>query len=115
MSRVDRGNGWKQLFWAIFKRSRNAIVLVDGDRRLVEVNGAFLQLLGYTRSEVIGRRAGDFVAGGPMLTPNEWRATIARGEFAFETELVRKDGTRVSVQYAGHPEVMTGRQYVLFV
>jgi DNA-binding NarL/FixJ family response regulator len=72
-------------------------------------------LLGYARSEVIGHPAWDFVAGGPVLTVSDWLATVARGEFTGEAELIRKDGGRVSVQYAAHPEVMTGRQYVLFV
>jgi PAS domain S-box-containing protein len=115
MSRVGRGNGWEQLFWTVFKRSRNAIALLDDDRRLVEVNGAFLQLLGYARSELVGHPAWELVAGGPLLTQDEWRATLARGEFAGEAEFVRKDGRRISVQYAAHPEVMTGRQYLLFV
>jgi PAS domain S-box-containing protein len=116
MSRAGRGNGWENLFWTVFKRSRNAIVLVDGsDRRLVEVNGASLNLLGYTRNELVGHPIWEFVAGDPPVPPDEWQATLAREEFLGEAELARKDGGRVSVQYAAHVEVMTGQQYVLFV
>jgi PAS domain-containing protein len=35
------------LFWAAFRRCRNGMILVDDDRRCVEVNDAFVQLLGY--------------------------------------------------------------------
>jgi DNA-binding CsgD family transcriptional regulator len=55
------------------------------------------------------------VAGGPQLTEREWQETIARGEFNGETDLVRADGTTVTVQYAGHTELVTGERRVLFV
>ena len=41
-----RGSGWASLFWQAFRRSRNAMVLLDEQRRHVDVNGAYLQLLG---------------------------------------------------------------------
>jgi PAS domain-containing protein len=57
-------SGWEGLFWEAFKRSRNAMVLADSRRCVVEVNGAFLGLLGYRRSELVGRPIYEFVAGG---------------------------------------------------
>jgi len=44
------------------------MVLLDDERRLVEVNGAHLQLLGRRRSELIGRHAWEFVVDGPLVT-----------------------------------------------
>ena len=35
---------WATLFWTAFKRSHNAMALVDERRRCVEVNGAFLRV-----------------------------------------------------------------------
>jgi PAS domain S-box-containing protein len=112
---MARQEGWPALFWTAFKGSRNAMVLLDEDRLQLEVNGAYLKLLGYPRDELVGRPVWDFVAGGPQLAEREWRATIATGEFSGEAALVRADGTTVTVQYAGHTEVVTGQQRVLFV
>jgi PAS domain S-box-containing protein len=107
--------GWAALFQNAFKQSRNAMVLLDEQRRHVDVNGAYVKLSGYPRNELIGREVGDFIEGGPRLSQRRWLATIARGEFTGEAALVRADNTTVTVQYAGHAEVVTGHRRVLFV
>jgi PAS domain S-box-containing protein len=91
------------------------MVLLDEQRRHVDVNGAYVKLSGYPRNELIGREVGDFIEGGPRLSQRRWLATIARGEFTGEAALVRADNTTVTVQYAGHAEVVTGHRRVLFV
>ncbi len=112
---MARPAGWPALFWTAFKGSQNAMVLLDERRHHVEVNGAYVELLGYPRDELIGRPVYEFVDGGPLLTAGEWRATIARREFNGETGLLCADGSTVTVQYAGHTEVVTGERRVLFV
>ena len=112
---MARQEGWPALFWTAFKGSRNAMVLLDERRRHIEVNAAYVKLLGYARDELLGRPVFELVRDGPLLTAEEWRATIARREFGGETELVCADGSTVTVQYAGHTEVVTGERRVLFV
>jgi PAS domain S-box-containing protein len=108
-------SGWSGLFWNAFRQSKNAMVLVDAQRRHVEVNGAYLQLLGYRRSDLIGRPVHEFVADGPVASAREWRAWLRSKQFSGVAELVRADGGRVTVEFAGHPEIVTGRQLVLGV
>ena|SRR5437899_73846 len=112
---MSRQSGWSGLFWTAFKRSRNPMVLLDDQRRHVEVNGPYLELLGYRRKGLIGHPVYQFVAGGPLVSPREWQATLAKGEFTGTADLVRSDGRPVTVQYAAHTEVVTGRRLVLFV
>jgi len=107
--------GWGGLFQTAFKRSRNAMVLLDGRRRHVDVNGAYIGLLGYPRTALIDHPVYEFVAGGPLLSPEEWRRELAQGQFAGQADLVRSDGGTVTVQFAGHTEVVTGKSLVLFV
>lgn len=107
--------GWPALFWAAFKSSRNAMVLLDDRRRHVEVNGAYVKLLGYARDELIGRPIYELVERGLLLTAEEWRATNAQREFSGETGLVCADGRIATVQFAGYTEVVTGERRVLFV
>src|SRR3954462_4554828 len=112
---MARREGWAALFWSAFNDSRNAMVLLDEQRRPVEVNGAYLKLAGYARDEVIGRPVWEYVADGPRLTDRQWKRAIARSELSGEAGLVCADGTITTVQYAGHTEVITGGRLVLFV
>ena len=107
--------GWSALFWDAFTQSKNAMVLLDDERRHVEVNGAHLQLLGYPRSALLGLPIYDFVEDGPLVTRREWRSVLRTKQFTAVAPLIRGDGGRVTVEFAGHPEIVTGRQLVLFV
>ena len=42
-------DGWRSLFWAAFNLSANPMILLQRDRVLVDVNGAFLEAFGYAR------------------------------------------------------------------
>jgi PAS domain S-box-containing protein len=106
---------WSGLFRSAFRKSRNAMALVDHGRLLVDVNGAFVRLVGRSRDEVVGRPLGSLVVGGPRYTPAEWQAAMASGQFAGDAELVHADGSGVAVQWDASTEVVTGRQLVLFV
>lgn len=106
--------GLAGLFWAAFKRCRNGMILVDDERRCVEVNDAFVQLLGYKRRELIGRRYHEFAVKPPM--PNEaWRELVRGQDFYVTRELRRADGQHVAVELAGHRETVTGRDLILIV
>src|SRR3954453_19765659 len=107
--------GWAGLFQAAFTQSRNGMTLVDDQRRHVEVNGALLSLLHYRRVDLVGRPGREIVAGGPLVSQREWERLLRERRFSGEAGLLTSDGTVVAVQFGGTPEVITGRQLVLFV
>jgi len=115
MSRPGQGDGWQRFFWTLFKQSRNAIALLDDSRRPVEVNGAFLKLVRRKRADLVDSPVTDVMAGGPRLPLREWQAVVARGDWSGDADLVCGDGTLVAIEYAAHPEVVTGRRLVLIV
>lgn len=106
---------WSELFLAAFRQSRNAMTLVDSRRCNVDVNGAFLKLTGYTREELIGRHAYEFVVGGPLNSPEEWEVMISAGNFTGEAEILCADGNGVAVQWGVNVEVVTGHRLILVV
>jgi PAS domain S-box-containing protein len=106
---------WAQLFSTAFTQSRNAMVLLDDHRLHVDVNGAYLKLVGYPRDELIGKPVYRFVVGGPMASSAQWKAALHKHQFTGEVELVCADGGRVAVQWAATTEIVTGRRLVLFV
>src|SRR3954470_6750499 len=112
---MQRQSGWEGLFWSAFKRSKNAMVVLDDERLALEVNPAYLGMLGIRRDDVVGHPIYEFVVDGPRISQAEWRATIARDEFTGVLELARPDGEEITVQIAGHPETATGKQLVLVV
>ncbi|HEY4824279.1 MAG TPA: LuxR C-terminal-related transcriptional regulator [Solirubrobacteraceae bacterium] len=112
---AENRSGWSALFRDAFNQSRNAMVLLDDERRHVEVNGAYVQLLGYRPSELIGRPVYELRADHSAVSQQRWHTALLQKQFTGTIELVRADGGHVTAEYAGHPEVVTGRQLVLFV
>jgi PAS domain S-box-containing protein len=109
------GSGWSSLFWQAFKQSRNAMVLLDERSCYVEVNGAYLQLVDHRRRELLGRPAREFIRNGPLFTEEQWQQLLSQQHFTGSAELARDDGARIVVEFAGHPEVVTGKRLVLVV
>jgi PAS domain S-box-containing protein len=107
--------GWSALFWAAFRDSRNAMALVDEARWIVDVNGAFIRLLGWGRDELVGHHVREFVHGGPRLTAEEWAAALARQRFSGEAEMLRRLGGTLTVNWGATTEIVTGRRLVLIV
>ena len=115
MNTADVRSGWAGLFKSAFRQSRNPMVLVDSHRRLVDVNGAFLRLLGRSRDELIGRPFSTVVEGGPLLTEAQWAEDLAAGHFGGEVGLVCADGTVVRQHWDATAVTITGQQIVLGV
>ena len=112
---MERGSEWAELFSTAFTQSRNAMVLLDGTRRIVDANGAYEQLLRYPREEILEQPMYRFVVDGPLVSPEEWKAALDEGRFAGEAEMQAADGGIVAVQWAATTEIVTGRQLVLVV
>jgi PAS domain S-box-containing protein len=108
-------NGWSGFFETAFRQSRNAMVLVDDRRIQVDMNGAYLKLLGYPRGRLIGEPLYRFVAERSRLSGAEWAAALAVGRFTGEADIICADGSRAGVQWGAAVEVVTGRRLVLVV
>ena len=83
------------------------IYIWDFQGRIIDANDAFLDIVGYSREELMSGRL-----QYPALTPPEWnevseqaRAVVKTTGTArvFEKEYLRKDGTRVPIFSAGRP------------
>src|SRR6478609_8435297 len=115
MAATSARDGWPALFSAAFRQSSNAMALVDDRRRHVDVNGPYLNLMGYSRAALIGHPIFEIVANGPLATEDEWEAALRAGNFAGRAELVCADGATVSVDWGAHVVVATGHRLALLV
>jgi PAS domain S-box-containing protein len=108
-------DGWPALFSSAFRQSRNAMLLVDERRRVVDVNAACLRLVGDGRDALVGHPLWKLIVGGPLATESEWRDHLATRKFTGEATLHHADGSTVAVQWGATTEMVTGRRLVLFV
>jgi PAS domain S-box-containing protein len=108
-------DGWSRLFASAFQRSRNAMVLTDDHRVILDVNGAFVTLSGRRRDAVVGRRLWELVADGPLLSRAQWAEALAAGRTDGEARLRGDDGRVVAIQWAASVETVTGGRRVLLV
>ncbi len=115
IARMPHGNGWPALFEGAFRQSRNAMVLLDAEREILDVNAAMVGLVGRMPAQLLGRRVFEIVAGGPLASEAEWRTWLAAGRFTGEATLRHADGSDVAVQWAATTEIVTGRRLILVV
>ncbi|MFL5846384.1 MAG: LuxR C-terminal-related transcriptional regulator [Solirubrobacteraceae bacterium] len=108
--------GWESLFWTLFERSSNSILLLSEQRRIIEANQPWLTGLGYTRGSAIGRGIDEFIA------PREkgeswaaWRSFLATGEYSGRRTFVRSDGSETVCEFAARTATVGGRRLAVYV
>jgi PAS domain S-box-containing protein len=87
-----------------------------GPGRVLEVNGRACEMLGYTRAEFLAMNVG--AIDTPEMderAPAMAAELLAKGRIAFETEHVRKDGSRVPVEIRASIVDLDGDPTVLSV
>jgi PAS domain S-box-containing protein len=88
----------------LYDRTPLAYQSLDCNGSLIEINQTWLETLGYTREEVIGRDFGDFLHPDRQ---NHFKENFPRfkaiGEIlGIEFEMVKKDGSTVLISLYGH-------------
>jgi DNA-binding CsgD family transcriptional regulator len=91
------------------------MLLLDSRRHIVDLNGPSMKLFGYERRALMGRHIYEFRAGGPPASEPEWQAALRKPQFTGVADFRSADGGLVRVEFAGHPEIVTGHQLVLVV
>ena len=103
----------------LFARVPEAIVLLDTDDRVLQVNREFTKIFGYAQEEACGRLINELVVPEELSAEaDEYTRRGLRGE-SLELETVRKhkDGTRVHVSIISGPVSISGShvsEYVIY-
>lgn len=84
---------------ALFEYAPYGIVIVDREGRLLDANPGLCRMLGYTRDEIVGRDAADFVTPDVRadVEPALQRIREA-GDYLQEWQVRRKDGSEFSAE-----------------
>jgi PAS domain S-box-containing protein len=90
-----------------------AILVADDEMRYVAANATALELLGYSREELLRLRIPD-LASYPEAE-GEFEAMIAAGELVGRTVVTTKDGTRRSLRHRSSEIRIAGLEYYVAV
>src|SRR4051812_9894632 len=88
------GEAWSGEGDRVFQRSLNPTLMLDDERRYVDVNDAACSFLGLSRDEVLRRKVDDFLVPDVRSTLGDsWPKFLASGRHAGFFELVLPDGS----------------------
>jgi PAS domain S-box-containing protein len=99
---------------ALFREAPVAMHALDGERRVIDVNQRWLELLGYERGEVLGRPIADFYEAGHDATHEaRWRDLLARGELRqVERSFIAKSGAVIDTLVSVHLQLDAQQRFV---
>ncbi len=112
---VARGQLERVLQWenAAFEGSRDAIFITDTGARFIAVNQAACELTGYSRRELLGLRLRALRDRAELETQRANHARVMSGEeLLSEAQIVRKDGTKVAVEFNDRRILVGGEYYM---
>jgi diguanylate cyclase (GGDEF)-like protein/PAS domain S-box-containing protein len=103
-------------FEQLFSAAPEAIVVLDGNDRVVRVNHMFVEMFGYTAEEATGRTINE------LIVPEDLRAealamtqAVARGtQVSAEALRMRSDGSTFYASILGTPVVVHGNQVAVY-
>jgi PAS domain S-box-containing protein len=106
----------EEQYRAIFQASLDGLVLGDTDASIVDVNPAFLRMLGYERDDVMGPNGLRFIHESSRAACEAKFESVLAGEPAqMEAQGQRRDGSLFDVEVRGVPMRYRDRPHVLVI
>ena len=105
-----------ELYQTIIRSALDGFRLTDIEGRLLDVNDAYVEMSGYSRSELLTMRVSELEVGEsgeriPLRSPD----IVESGRNRHESKLRRKDGSFLSVDVAAHALPTRGGKVVAFL
>jgi PAS domain S-box-containing protein len=99
---------------ALFREAPIAMHALDSERRVIDVNQRWLELLGYERDEVLGRPIADFYLGGHDAAHEaRWRELLMRGDLRqVERSFIAKSGDIIDALVSVHLQLDAHQRFV---
>jgi len=100
-------------FKALFDNALDAMVIMDTEQVIVDVNPAACTLLRTTRDALLGRRTTELMAASqaPEMEPERWENFLREGSLRGEMRVVRADGTFADIEFSTTAHVVPNRHF----
>jgi PAS domain S-box-containing protein len=102
----------EEQYKAVFNGAADALVVRDAEARVVDVNPAFVQMMGYSREEIVGTTGWSFSGRSDFSSAIHARV-IAGESMHFDVSSRRKDGTPIELDVRAVPIRHLGRPHTL--
>ena len=102
----------QQEFDNLFRSSPEALVYLDENSNILNINPRFTELFGYTLKEIKGRNINDGMIHPPDKIEegkNLDKIALSKGYFSYETIRKKKDGTLIPVSISGSNILIDGQ------
>jgi PAS domain S-box-containing protein len=104
----------EEQYKAVFNGAADALVVRDEDGRVVDVNPAFLQMMGYSREDIVGFERWMFTTPDRAEHGRQIHGRVIAGEsMHFELTSQRKDGTPIELDVRAVPLRHRGKPHTL--
>jgi len=106
----------EERFRKIFNNTKDAIFIVNPDGSFADINEAACAMLGYTKEELLGKTVNDIVSPRQAeKLPESFIIKMAEEGLYFESENIRKDGTRIAVEVGNSMVEIGGEKKILAI
>jgi PAS domain S-box-containing protein len=106
---LERG---RDRFEAVFEESFNAMVILDDDQRIIDINKYAANLLGNDGRETLGRQVAEFTA--PSFDFGAlWDDLHASGKTEGEASIISDDGTEYIFEYRAVADIIPGQHLIV--
>jgi two-component system, cell cycle sensor histidine kinase and response regulator CckA len=94
-----------------------AISILDGEYRIVRINGEFTRMFGFSPEEAIGRRIDSLIVPPDRSSETQWIGDALRQgqRVSLDTKRQRKGGALVDVSVSGAPVIVGAKQVAAYV
>jgi PAS domain S-box-containing protein len=107
--------GWQAAFRLLFDTSVTPVAILDGSRRLLDMNPAGLRLLCLTATPLAGERAEGAIARPEReRSEADWRQLLRQGSLSGTRTLIRADGAELKVMFAAVVESVAGARRAIY-
>ncbi len=104
-------------FLQLFENSPQAIMIIEPDGKVVEVNKGFEKIFGYAVNEIKGQYCKNLIVPEDMVAEDEtFHQNILSGKtISKETFRLRKNGELIPVAFLGYPAIVKNQIEGLFI
>jgi diguanylate cyclase (GGDEF)-like protein/PAS domain S-box-containing protein len=99
------------MFEHMFKKSPNAVAILDSQKRIVNINKKFTELFQYTLEEVKDKNIADLICEKRQVKEimKKFNSVFSGGIIKCETKRKRKDGMVLDVELLAYPVITNNR------